>query len=617
MPYQFRGHLCGILCGELEIIEDLSQVAIRVYRPNQQEDLTRRVVADVKDTVTLLSAEQVASKRERLLAECRTDDDGNFTINFGNNQDYNGEAIEIDVYLERAPQQKQGQAQPTPIQVSLTTLQPRWRQSENDFVAVWDYCISQRLWCAIRERLGAWVIIGRLTSCADNNNIALPLAGYTVSAFDRDWLEDDPLGSATTDSNGIFRIDYLEIDFKQTFLSPLVNVETLGASGPDLYFHVRDSSNTLVLEEPSSRGLQPDRDNSPACFCVRLCAPINEEPPYDHPYFTSMGYIQVVSDLTTDGKVNKTVFSNGKVRGRPDYAFFGNVALRGFIPKTHPDSSKPMRYRFLYGVGAVTPTIPLMNNLTQITTVASRLIQWNLPSVGIGWTQQPVVVNPDPSAASPAGVPPVPATPQAVPAHVIAIDTDGWITVDPFAVDDGFNSDLLTFNTVSAVPGGSAPGDGAGNPVSSPRNGQLLSIMMEASATDGTGVMQSPIYPMYVNNWREVGLLALQELAGDPCAEISGNLNIEYTVDHELVANWGVSMSSVAPGWTAPTLPSLSNPPAGATPRGASGTETVSTAGYPTCVYTIRLSGQRMLTDGEELDPSNNLASPIHVYIKN
>jgi hypothetical protein len=54
----------------------------------------------------------------------------------------------------------------------------------------------------VRSRFGAWVICGRVTVC----DTGAPVAAVKVSAFDVDWLQDDPLGAAITDTNGKFRI---------------------------------------------------------------------------------------------------------------------------------------------------------------------------------------------------------------------------------------------------------------------------------------------------------------------------------------------------------------------------------------------------------------------------
>jgi hypothetical protein len=78
-------------------------------------------------------------------------------------------------------------------------------------IAIWDHCLSPRYWCLVRSRFGAWVLCGRVVVC----DTEAPVSNVKVSAFDVDWLQDDPLGSAITDTTGKFRIDYLADDFKR------------------------------------------------------------------------------------------------------------------------------------------------------------------------------------------------------------------------------------------------------------------------------------------------------------------------------------------------------------------------------------------------------------------
>ncbi|MGF2075641.1 hypothetical protein, partial [Enterococcus casseliflavus] len=87
---------------------------------------------------------------------------------------------------------------------------------EADEVAAFDYTIPSRLWCATLARLGLWVVCGRVTVC----DTGQPVGGVTVSAFDRDWLQDDALGSAVTDVAGRYQLWYTAAQFSRTPWSP-------------------------------------------------------------------------------------------------------------------------------------------------------------------------------------------------------------------------------------------------------------------------------------------------------------------------------------------------------------------------------------------------------------
>src|SRR5947208_1333232 len=132
MGYVLKGRLCGFVCDECD--EPLAAVTVRLLRPEADERLTARAVADPKETLAILT------------------------------------------------------------------------------------------------RFGVWSICGHLRTCKEGQ----PIPGALVTAFDADWLQDDPLGSATTDFGGKFLISYLRDDFEKTPLSPWgINFELIG--GPDLY----------------------------------------------------------------------------------------------------------------------------------------------------------------------------------------------------------------------------------------------------------------------------------------------------------------------------------------------------------------------------------------------
>jgi len=206
MNYRFDGRLCGYLCGDCS--EPLANVTVRLYRTRREQNVTALAVASTKDTFALLTDDQVQAKQGALLGEFATDADGRFTALLGDAQKYAGEAFEIDVYCGTVPHGKPTPTPPRPVQFSVTVVQPQWRRSEQGMQAAWAECLSARYWCLVRARFDAWVICGRVTVCDGG----APVAGVKVSAFDRDWLQDDPLGTGFTDGSGKFRIDYAGAD---------------------------------------------------------------------------------------------------------------------------------------------------------------------------------------------------------------------------------------------------------------------------------------------------------------------------------------------------------------------------------------------------------------------
>lgn len=592
MAYIFKGRLCGLICPECP--EPLSNVKVRLYRSQPAQNVTALAVASPKDTFAVLTDEMVKAKASSLIAEADTDAEGRFSLELGEKQRYGGEAFEVDVYCGTVPRRKIGPKPPPPRQFSITTLQPMWKRTETGFVAAWDYCISSRFWCAIRALFGAWTICGRVTTCDTHAAVA----NVKVTAFDVDWIQEDPLGSAVTDAAGKFRIDYLTEDFQKTPFSPLISFELIG--GPDLYFRVETPGGSVLLNEAPSRGRQADRENAGPCFCVELCVDVAQPPPFNNPLFTHVGDFHVITDINpATGLTNSAVLGHGG----PGYGFFGYPKLRGFCPKTSPvGNPDPMRYRFLYvHPSAPAVQVPITPDKVYPVLVGSRLIQWDLFGTGLVWTFQSIYVagsgatpDPTPTPVLPPGTPWGP-----VPAHVIVPDADGWVRVDQNALNGGFYGPLLRFKSDTAVPGGAAPGSGAGVAPADPKSGAGLRIIFQAGPVAGGVTFFNELTNIRINNWGEVSqlnLLQFHQPGANACSQITNNLDIEYTADHELMAAWSVGISSAAAFPPPPPLPG------GAVPRGGFGTHHLNVAGWPSCSYVVSLTTRRKLTDGETDD---------------
>jgi hypothetical protein len=596
MSYIFKGRLCGYICDECS--EPLAKVTVRLYRTREDQNVTALAVASPKDTFAILSDADVRRKESYLLGEFETNDAGEFVVELGEQEGYKGEAFEVDVYCGTLPGLKPTPQPPQPVQFSVTVLQPLWRRSERGASAFWDYCLSQRYWCLVRSRFGAWVICGRVVVC----DTEAPVSTVKVSAFDVDWLQDDPLGSAITDTTGRFRIDYLADDFKKDVLG--LNIELFG--GPDLYFKVETLSGTVLLAEPSSRGRAPDRDNVGNCFCVELC--VQEAPVVTHAWFTRVGDFALYSDINylTDGRTTHAVpFAFPGSHGGPGFGFFGNLKLVGDCPTTYPTGGPPMRYRFLYEViGSGAGLQPMLATNIVPVAVGSRPITWDVFGTGPFVTSQPIYVAG--SGATPPGPTPPPSPLPVgpwgpIPPVVLVLDANGWVTMDPAATNGGFSGPLLRFASATVVPGGTAPSSGPGVPPAVPKNGTMLRIVFEAEPVTGPTVssptLTNQLSKLYANNWSDVNHLNLAQFIGvgnTPCSGLTNSLDILYTADHELMAAWSLGISTAAsiPGGV-PALPS------GTAPRGGVGTQPLNISTWPACSYTVLLTTRRMLTDGE------------------
>ncbi len=598
MTHVLRGTLCGRTCADCP--DPIADSVVRIYRTEQPEQAGGLSAANPKLTTRQLSAKEVKAKSGRLIGEGRTDSAGNYAIELSADG-YDGGPLEIDLELSAATLAGKDGLEGR-LSVGLTTLQPTWLGRKDQLVAVWDYCISQRFWCRLLEALGLWVICGVVRDC--ETQVAVP--GVVVTAFDADWLQDDELGAATTDGTGRFRIWYIKADFTPTIF-PGIDIELTG--GPDLYFNVATSGGVNLLDEPQSRGRGADREDVGNCFCVELCL---EEPidPFENPYFYQVGDFNIAADI--DVTTGRTLHAKAGHAGS-DWGFFGNLKLKGYCPKTLPaDPTKTMHYRFLYidpaNPGVEVPvTGPLLGPSDLV--VGARVVPWDQFGTGSAPTYQDLVMRgsgmPSPPDSIP--VPPGPAPHGPVPAHVLVPDPQGWIRVDQLAVDGGFQGPLMRLSSAVAFTDGTAtsPGDQAGSPPSTPRNGRVVRIIFETATdpTDPTTVNRQLLEAvLYINNWSEVRLLDLHQFivgGAGSCTPIVNDVDILYTVDHELLHSFSTGISTAAPGVVVPPLPS------GSGPRGGDGSHHVNVSSWPSCSYLVALSSRRALTNGEQDDPSN------------
>ncbi|MDO6517988.1 hypothetical protein [Zobellia uliginosa] len=257
------GHLvrgCLRACLHLEFYETLTNTEIRVYKVQAEaEDFHIE-----KGKLVVLSSKSVSQKAKHLIGSGYTDDEGNYNIPLSDR--YDGGPLEIDVVVTDKGKSKKVTHT---VQFTLRRLNPVWRKNQEGKEFIFNYSFNFKFWNQVRTKLDIWSIIGHIRSKEDHK---VPVKGVTVAAFDTDWINDDFLGSALTDSKGQFRIDYKGLDFKQTFLSPMIRVETPISSipGPGVYFKIYSSEGVLLYEEDRNMGKTEERKNIPRCFDIDL-----------------------------------------------------------------------------------------------------------------------------------------------------------------------------------------------------------------------------------------------------------------------------------------------------------------------------------------------------------
>ena len=610
MKYIFRGKLCGFICAECR--EPLSNVKVRIYRVEDRENITANAVANAKETFAVVDEEALKAKKSRLIAETGTDEDGNFEFKLGEKQKYNGEAFEVDVYCETVPNLKTGKNPPSPVQFSITTLQPRWRQTENEFLFVYDYCIPFRYWCAIRARFGAWTICGRLRTCAEPKT---PISGATVRAFDADWWQDDPLGSAITDSAGRFRIYYTTADFRVTPFSPFINVEF--ASGPDVYFKAELGGNTII-NETQADGRQPGRENIGHCFCVELCT--DEIQPTDVENIPHWQQVEIF-DIHPFPSVSATGFSaEGYAGGAANsFVFGGTVALKGNCPLRNVAApANSLEYRFQIGewtwLGGADdpgslPTVPPAG-LSPVTQITTTLVGYVFYTNGLGLPDS-ARVNIDSTDLQPNGWIKVDGKPVTVDMRdgttaVVNVNNLNFLrTFDLF----NLNSPAVTSAHPAKLPGGLPIAD-AGRAINTNerepvRRYRLMFEVRDASTL--TTVATDTLDSIVLDNSPVIAALDLEELRTNACNPVSaGQIHILYTVDHPHLRSFSLGVSNNNGGvHPPPALPSgsfLPPPPlsnllfrggaGGPHQSGGNGGFTVDISADPPCAYRVVLSWQ-------------------------
>ncbi|KEY18016.1 hypothetical protein [Kaistella antarctica] len=330
MSFIIKGNFSARLCEDC--FENLSQVRVRIYLPLRENDVAAVSAAAIKDTFRELSDEEIKAKQNRLIAEAETDMEGNFGINI--DEKYSRSAFEIDIYCDSVPRlphpPKKGKAR----QFHITTFTPEWKLiDDQNHVSNFQCRLPSKWWCMIKGKyFDVWSICGQLIDCKTKK--ALP--GITVIAMDADFITDDELGRNVTDSNGYFKIFYTSVEFKKTFLSPVINIETdvllPFASGPDVYFQLEYGGQRFALETKANR-----RNNVGYCLCVKLCAKeliaVESDTP---PSFTHFGLTQ---HIPIQSGIN---LATGKTLA--GYAFFSSVNLIGTICKKI--NAQPMEYLF-------------------------------------------------------------------------------------------------------------------------------------------------------------------------------------------------------------------------------------------------------------------------------
>ncbi len=614
MKYTIRGTLHAAVCDDKII--SVANTVVRFYRLVDQQLSASLASAQPKETFKILDEDEIKSKQKDLLGETKTDSNGNYTVIIdGDKKDYAGEPVEVVLYYASVPDfgqsNKKAPKNFKPFGATINVLQPKWMETNTGLVASWKYRLSKRVWCRILSLLDIWVICGTLRDCETQK----PLSGIEVIAMDDDIITDDRLGSAVTDGNGQFCIYYTSKDFKKTFLSPWINIETPFfpfGNGPDVYFKYAVNGIEFEAEDPS-RGRKSDREDVDNCFCVDLC--LNDRDPGDEEpetRFFAIGQIRRYNSITNINPVDGR--TTGKVNaGWNGLAFYSNLALVGAL--TEKLNGQPMEYLFQY-TELSSPTDPISTapgswNDVVPSEIANTVIGYGWKFVGLNFEYQDIAIN-----ANSSQIPvsfngnwiQVPQTGTLPNSFNLVLNNNGPLIKLISSKIIGDNKDMT-----GLVPGNSTT---TVHPLQKNRYISIRMLKREAgSAVFEDGGFSRPLavfntrydnvpqkgswLPTATSNELGVASVDLAELAsGGSCAKLDQTLNVNYTAANPNLG--GVSISMIGPGGPHNFDPVVFTT-AGEEAHGTSSYVPASAvSSLPNCAYRVVLSAELKMTNGED-----------------
>ena len=341
MNYRLIAKIRGTLCQECTL--PFHQSILRAY--HVQEEPATQGGGIVRNTVGEVKAQDLEALSPHALGRVTLNADGQGELLIHDKAAYNGGGLLLILEVPFLEGMESPESRHPARFLSLGTVSPAWEIKDRDsFHAPYSTCLPERIVLLLLEYFGLWIISGKVNVCDAQGKTIGPAPGLTVTAMDNDLIQDDDLGSATSDSQGHFRIAYRSRDFKRTPFSPRINIETLGGAGPDLYFIVKAGANVLLQEDPD-RGLQPDRKDVGRIACVRLCIPGARDGQVIPSVWTRVGNYHISTQGNPQAFDGPGFLHPGGTA--ENWAITGTIGLMGTPP--YPlDPGSQEEYRFLY-----------------------------------------------------------------------------------------------------------------------------------------------------------------------------------------------------------------------------------------------------------------------------
>jgi|GEM_PF-275519 len=552
-----KGNLKGFLCKDCS--EPVFPAKVQLYLPWQEKQVLANVVADTKETFRLVSEKEAKQREKLLLAQTETDAEGNFRIEVDSK--HAGSAFDIDFKCANVPRVLlggiKGEPRPPqpPQQFHLTTFAPRWgmqkqagnQQEAAEMLFKWEYVIPARWWCYIRGHFfDTWTICGQLRNCQTGQ----PIARATVEAWDADLISDDLLGSATTDVNGHFRIDYNSADFRRNAF-PL-NLETdpgipFFSSGPDVYFKATLGGVTLLNEGKANR-----RNNVGYCLCVDLCTEANI---LENITDTFPSIWASIGDAFLVGwSGGPRHFDAAGYAGREKYVLSQTITFKG-QSAIYSASGNPVEYRFLVSKSTtpngsgIAPSFSPEECVKPADESFVPSVIGTLSPKDITLGNSVLVLNDseDFTDANEGWFSLRNALERTCRANSINLEDYIWIP----------NSSLMSFDTEKLIPSHNIAGlsINAGEPFPEEQKIPIekIAIRFEArevidAASDNYATLpysgQTLNSVIVCNTLKPFIRLEVEDLSSNPCAPVSGDIYGLYTLYHPYLASFSIQLSS-------------------------------------------------------------------------
>lgn len=255
--------MCYLLIGNISALisddstEPLVDASLRVYLPDERYPTGSYPKRNMFNGPGQLTAGQVEAKRDRLLAETRLDERGNFTLTWEQLHLFT-EPLELDICLRHMPEQ--ADIRGVESHYHLSTMVPHWKRSGQRYVAAYAYIIPVETWSQIRANYGTWVIAGTVRRLHTTEG----QAQLKVEAYNA--VNHRLLGCARTDERGRYQLHFGRKDLAG-------RLKLVGAgnhqNAPDVYFKVyRDKQ--LLWEEEAQIATMPGRKSVAHCSMINI-----------------------------------------------------------------------------------------------------------------------------------------------------------------------------------------------------------------------------------------------------------------------------------------------------------------------------------------------------------